>query len=110
MSRAADRHRQQLASSRPVYDRPNEAPEDRNKIPPADRCTASTKTGRHDFSSFSNDDPPGSGLRSARCWYCRALSPRSQARIDAWRLAQERGPMPSEPTLLQRPEPPENGE
>jgi hypothetical protein len=58
--------------------------QDRWMIPAADRCVTS-RTGRHDFSKFSQDDPRGSGLRSARCWYCNRYSPRSQARIDAWR-------------------------
>jgi len=91
MTRAGDRVRQQSGElrhqQRRAAERPNEPPEDRTTIPAADYCPTS-RTGRHDFSKFFNDDPTGSGLRSGRCWYCEKYSPRSQARIDAWRAEQ----------------------
>jgi hypothetical protein len=86
MSRADNRYRDQVAYTTPPGDRRNEPPRDRWTLPADERC-ANSRTGRHDFSKFHNDDPRGSGLRSARCWYCDAYSPRSLARIAAWRAA-----------------------
>jgi hypothetical protein len=87
MSRAADRHREQEADLDPDNGnvRPNVPPTPVNE---ANRC-AGAKYGEHDYSSIHHDDPRGSGIMTARCWYCSRLSPASANRVAQWEQEQE---------------------
>jgi hypothetical protein len=83
---AAQRRAEQAADLNPDNGnrRPNEPP---RPIVETNRCPGRVG-GEHDFSQIHHDDPRGSGITTARCWYCSRLSPTSHAVVKIWRQQQ----------------------